>query len=667
MADPGNGLAPDLRKRIEIMADHIARNGAEFETTVKQKNASNPQFAFLYNGEGAEYYQQVLAKHRGTQAPPVAPLRPPAPSPTPVVPAPVMPAPVMPAPAPAGQFSGMTAPMAMTAMANMAMPLASPPAASLATLLRGGQVQGAPPVELADVLRRWKEPQVLALTPEVERQLHGVIASLEHMASRDAIKSGRLWIECNSALAPHIASHIMRRVSFLVTCAHRLHVLYLVHDLLQTEAARKEPLFVTGVLMGVLRLVQLWVDRGILSAQEAEEVKAITMAKELPGVLSPQPQQVTAAAMRPGVPGPSQTMPPMAGAPRPAGAPCLAPYGAPMPPVPMLHGYQKQALAGLQQTGIQTPETVPVGVLASMIASVATPGRHVRYKPLDPAMTPQTLPPMEVPTPQLLAKVEEFYEDLQDEVNSSAASKGRFEEHLRFDTDDPFPQLFRTPQSPPSIPPVVVEALRRAMSKRAMPQALVFVTGNAKKLEEVKHILASGEEELPFEVTSQKVDLPELQGASTQEIAVQKCRLAAEHVKGPVMCEDTSLCYHALKGLPGPYIKWFLEKLGHEGLNKLLAGYEDKSAYAQCLFTLCAGPGKEVHVFDGRTEGKIVEARGPKDFGWDPVFEALEGEGKTFAEMTKEAKNAISHRGRALQQLRSWLIANAASFAEESK
>ncbi|OLP93267.1 Inosine triphosphate pyrophosphatase [Symbiodinium microadriaticum] len=210
-------------------------------------------------------------------------------------------------------------------------------------------------------------------------------------------------------------------------------------------------------------------------------------------------------------------------------------------------------------------------------------------------------------------------------------------------------------------------SVARAMPKRPMPQAIVFVTGNAKKLEEVKHILSSGSEELPFEVTSQKVDLPELQGSSTKEIAVEKCRLAAEHVKGPVMCEDTSLCYHALKDLPGPYIKWFLEKLGHEGLNKLLAGYEDKSAYAQCLFTLCAGPGKEVRVFDGRTEGKIVEARGPKDFGWDPVFEPLEGEGKTFAEMAKEAKNAISHRGRALQQLRTWLIANAATFEAESK
>ena len=100
---------------------------------------------------------------------------------------------------------------------------------------------------------------------------------------------------------------------------------------------------------------------------------------------------------------------------------------------------------------------------------------------------------------------------------------------------------------------------------------------------------------------------------------MEKVKLAAEEVGGPVMCEDTSLCFNALNGLPGPYIKWFLEKTGHEGLNNILAAYPDKSAYAQCVFGLCAGPGQPVHTFDGRTPGKIVPARGPTDFGWCAV------------------------------------------------
>ena len=109
---------------------------------------------------------------------------------------------------------------------------------------------------------------------------------------------------------------------------------------------------------------------------------------------------------------------------------------------------------------------------------------------------------------------------------------------------------------------------------------VTFVTGNAKKLEEVRQIL--GGDSLPVAIVSQKVDLPELQGEPS-EISAEKCRLAAAQVGGPVMVEDTSLCFTALGGLPGPYIKWFLEKTGHAGLNNLLAAYDDKSAHALCM------------------------------------------------------------------------------------
>ena len=60
-------------------------------------------------------------------------------------------------------------------------------------------------------------------------------------------------------------------------------------------------------------------------------------------------------------------------------------------------------------------------------------------------------------------------------------------------------------------------------------------------------------------------------------------------VGGAVMVEDTSLCFNAYEGLPGPYIKWFLKALGHEGLPKMLAGFDDKSAYAQCIFAYSPG------------------------------------------------------------------------------
>lgn len=67
----------------------------------------------------------------------------------------------------------------------------------------------------------------------------------------------------------------------------------------------------------------------------------------------------------------------------------------------------------------------------------------------------------------------------------------------------------------------------------------------------------------------QKLDLPELQG-EPDFVCTSKCKSAAAITNGPVIVEDTSLCFNALKGLPGPYIKWFYEKLGSDGLHRLL-------------------------------------------------------------------------------------------------
>ena len=66
--------------------------------------------------------------------------------------------------------------------------------------------------------------------------------------------------------------------------------------------------------------------------------------------------------------------------------------------------------------------------------------------------------------------------------------------------------------------------------------------------------LERGGQELPFALVNQKVDLPELQG-EPEEISAEKCKLAASQVGGAVIVEDTSLCFNALNGLPGPYIK----------------------------------------------------------------------------------------------------------------
>jgi inosine triphosphate pyrophosphatase len=183
-----------------------------------------------------------------------------------------------------------------------------------------------------------------------------------------------------------------------------------------------------------------------------------------------------------------------------------------------------------------------------------------------------------------------------------------------------------------------------------------FVTGNQKKFEEASAIL---QKELP-DITFNRVefDLPEIQG-EPEEIVRFKLQHALELQKSdsPLVIEDTSLCFNSLKGLPGPYIKHFLTKLGTSGLFKLVENFEDHSAYSQCIFGLAKTRSEQPKLFVGRTDGKIVAPRGDNKFGWDPVFQP-DGFSETFAEMDSKVKNSISHRYRSLKQLSEFLKSN---------
>merc|ERR1711879_572672 len=143
----------------------------------------------------------------------------------------------------------------------------------------------------------------------------------------------------------------------------------------------------------------------------------------------------------------------------------------------------------------------------------------------------------------------------------------------------------------------------------------------------------------------------ELQGATPEEISEAKVRLAFSKVGEPVLIEDTSLCFDALGGLPGPYVKWFFDKLGNDGLTKMLEGYLDKSASALCIFAYWDGVMERPILFQGSTAGDIVPPAGTDGFGWDPVFQEKVS-GLTFAQMGKEMKNAVSHRKKALDNLK---------------
>ncbi|OQD75453.1 hypothetical protein PENDEC_c007G06971 [Penicillium decumbens] len=171
------------------------------------------------------------------------------------------------------------------------------------------------------------------------------------------------------------------------------------------------------------------------------------------------------------------------------------------------------------------------------------------------------------------------------------------------------------------------------------PTKINFITGNKDKVAQVRSIFGS-----VIELENRAVDIPEIQG-TIEEIAKEKARRAAEAINGPALIEDSALEFHALKGLPGPYIKSFFDALGLEGLNKMLDGFEDRTAEA----------GNDYYDVKLNTivQGTIVRPRGIRDFGWGAIFE-YDGRA-TFAEMEVEEKNRVSPGYKALAKSQQWL------------
>ena len=186
---------------------------------------------------------------------------------------------------------------------------------------------------------------------------------------------------------------------------------------------------------------------------------------------------------------------------------------------------------------------------------------------------------------------------------------------------------------------------------------IYFVSGNPVKSMEVDLILAALDIR-PFRVTHIDIDLPELQG-DPMSIARAKAATAARRVGGAVIVEDTSLCFAALNGMPGPYIKSFFDAVGVDGLWQMVEHQPNKAAWTECALAFSAGPGAEPLLFRGRTDGRAVAPSGTDGFGWDAVF-VPEGHEAPFGEMPMEVKNEISHRSRALTKFAKYCAAHKA-------
>jgi Ham1 family protein len=157
-------------------------------------------------------------------------------------------------------------------------------------------------------------------------------------------------------------------------------------------------------------------------------------------------------------------------------------------------------------------------------------------------------------------------------------------------------------------------------------KTITFITGNQHKADYLSRMLG-----LPLK--HRAVDLTEIQSTSLEEIVEHKVRQAYAVAKRPVLVEDVALEFTALGGLPGPFIKFFVEAPnGLENLCRMLDGFDDRSAVAACVFGYYDG--QRVRLFRAELHGAISEYPiGDGGFGWDKIFCPDDYGGRTRAEL----------------------------------
>ncbi|CAA6814532.1 MAG: Nucleoside 5-triphosphatase RdgB (dHAPTP, dITP, XTP-specific) (EC [uncultured Aureispira sp.] len=187
---------------------------------------------------------------------------------------------------------------------------------------------------------------------------------------------------------------------------------------------------------------------------------------------------------------------------------------------------------------------------------------------------------------------------------------------------------------------------------------LVFATANKNKVSEIQKIMGTQYDFLSLEDIGCTEDIPETQPTIIGN-ALQKARYVYKNYGINCFSEDTGLLVEALDGAPGVYSARYAgpARDANDNMDKLLKELEHKENRTAQFKTVIALilDGKE-YTFEGVVEGEILKKRqGTAGFGYDPIFKPKESK-QTFAQMSSQEKGIISHRGRATQKLRNFLL-----------
>jgi len=187
---------------------------------------------------------------------------------------------------------------------------------------------------------------------------------------------------------------------------------------------------------------------------------------------------------------------------------------------------------------------------------------------------------------------------------------------------------------------------------------LVFATGNSHKLQEVQGLFKEGFALSCLKDVNITEEIPET-ADNLVDNALQKAWYVYNKCGIPCFADDTGLEVEALNGAPGVYSARYAGEQKDSRLNMLLllknmTGKENRNARFRTIIAYIDENAQE-HIFEGEIRGKIIEnMAGENGFGYDPIF-VPEGYDKTFAQLSSETKNKISHRARAMEKFLSYI------------
>ncbi|KAF7110808.1 hypothetical protein CFC21_110886 [Triticum aestivum] len=421
---------PELQKRIDKLVEYIAKNGPEFEIVIRDKQHDNPDYAFIFGGDGHAYYRYMLWV---TGRPPMPPY-------------------------PPGSMHMMPPPMGPMAAHGPPAPMHQPGYPPFYDQHQHFGAHGHGEYDTGATFKGLSGP----LPADVAAELHDVLSNLN--GTKESIKGAKTWFMQRAPFAPALAEALRERVFALEDSERQLHIVFLVNDILFEGLQRRtniqdldnEAIAFQAVLGSMLariynnpqnkdenqtrleKILQFWGSKEVYDQETVanleREMKGGISYPSAPQHVSPDPSTFSGSAKPskwssapPEMEKASQPVPSaqFQGNQHPAGVygQTTFPGSLPVQPSLLLPALPQSTAPAAANDPTPPPYPLfPPGLIPGMVRKMQI-GSGVPYSPLSPLDIPTTIPPSTVPESEILERVTRFFKEIGEENPSEGPMK----------------------------------------------------------------------------------------------------------------------------------------------------------------------------------------------------------------------------------------------------